>query len=224
MAWYVFHLLTVYSTFTWSVNWYSSPVPGWFLLVRVLFCSFSSISFTWPLFECHLCLFYFVCVSARIPGGYFIPLFDFQMFCHSTYFLWFCSLPGRILLTFYEHFLLLPLFWLYFAHVFCSLSEHLFSYFRSQVAVASGPFRALTCPLAHFFPTTLLCETCLHTVPLDFQTPSSPSSRSTLPFSFRDLSGFLPWPHLVHDLLPCHLFFAPTYPYFGCLDLKGRYC
>ena len=63
---------------------------------------------------------------------------------------------------------------------------------HSQVAVASGPFRVLTCPLAHFSPTTLLCETCLHTVPLDFRTPSSPSPRSTIPSGFRDPSGFLP--------------------------------
>ena len=55
-------------------------------------------------FECHLCLFYFVRVSARIPGGYFIPLFDFRIFCHSTYSLRFRSLSGRIPLAFYEHF------------------------------------------------------------------------------------------------------------------------
>ena len=42
-----------------------------------------------------------------------------------------------------------------------------------------------------FSPTTLLCETCLHTVPLDFRTPSAPPSHSMLPFGFRDLSGFL---------------------------------
>ena len=50
---------------------------------------------------------------------------------------------SRFTSTFVTHFVLT---------FFRSLSEHLFSYFRSQIAVASGPFRVLTCPLAHFFP------------------------------------------------------------------------
>ena len=144
------------------------------------------------LFECHLCLFYFIHVSARIPGGYLVPLFDFRIFCHSTYFLRFRSLSGRISLAFYEHFcysLCFDFISLTFSARFPSTCFYTFVLRLLLLLGPSGP------SLAHslsFSPTTLLCETCLHTVPLDCWTPSSPSSRSTLPFGFRDPSGFLP--------------------------------
>ena len=158
---------------------------------RVLFCSFLSISFTWPLFKCHLYLFYFVHISAWIPGGYFVPLFDFRMFCHFTSFLRFRSLSGRILLAFYEHFcypLCVDFISLVFSAHFPSTYFYTFILKLLFASGLSGPSLAHSLTLS---PTTLLCETCLHTVSLDFRTPSAPPSHSTLPFSFRDLSGFL---------------------------------